>query len=169
MNQVYIVVGPEASGTRFVTNCLISAGCFGDSGHTQRLDSEVDTSKDLLVFRRSLPHAKDWPDIGQLVNKFKVFDYSVKLLIMVRDVDCLIQSQLRNKHTPDRERAIAHIEEAYRMIGKFIAENPEIPFHYVPYESLLEPCGIRSLLTCLNLPTDKIPVPKDGNKKYQKK
>lgn len=37
MGIAYLVLGPEASGIRLMASILIGAGCYGDSGHTQRL------------------------------------------------------------------------------------------------------------------------------------
>lgn len=63
--RLFLVVGSESSGTRMLAGAFIAAGCFGDAGHDQRLDSAVFGSLKAgdwpAVLRRSYPHGLAWP------------------------------------------------------------------------------------------------------------
>ena len=66
----YLVFGAESSCTRFVTNCLIEAGCSGETwndNHEQKIDFEEPTD-DLVVWRRSYPHKWDNTDYPYIIK-----------------------------------------------------------------------------------------------------
>jgi len=66
MFDAFLVVGGESTGTRLVTEVLIALGCHGDSGHKQRLDTDIDKGEDIpmpFVWRRSMPHQKKFVSI----------------------------------------------------------------------------------------------------------
>ena len=54
----FLVIGPESSGTRMLAQAFISSGCFGDAGHSQRLDRDISVGKTPKVLRSSLPHGR---------------------------------------------------------------------------------------------------------------
>src|SRR6266540_4276722 len=107
MKRAYLVLGPESSGTRFVTKLLIDAGCLGDGDHEQRLDKPGDQSRELLeeallphdetpiVWRRSYPHGGQWVDISQAVGQLRRKGYDVHAVVTTRDWFPMIQSQLK--------------------------------------------------------------------------
>lgn len=64
MKQAYLVIGPEASGTKLLTACLIAMGAYGDAGNDQRLDEDMTPGHTIthggpIVLRRSVPHGSD--------------------------------------------------------------------------------------------------------------
>ena len=67
MKRAYLVLGAESSCTRFITKCLIKAGCSGTTldwethephpnGHAQKIVF-TDPTENCIVWRRSFPHA----------------------------------------------------------------------------------------------------------------
>ncbi len=113
--KAFLVLGPESSGTRFVTSLFILAGCYGDAGHEQRLDNEI-PDVETLVWRRSLPHNKVWVDPQALFLKlYDVGVYQIYPVVCVRDWFCIAESQLKNGYALTRGDAFRNIEQAYNM------------------------------------------------------
>lgn len=159
--RAYLVLGPESSGTRLMTKLLISAGCWGDDGHEQRLDGMnrealVRLGPPLIVWRRSVPHAGEWPNVAGLVSGLRDCGYSVTALVMSRDWHATACSQLAAPHAETVAEALANIQRAYRDI---FAGLDGVPYEVVNYEALVlhgrpvlrylmrrlgldEPCGV---------------------------
>ncbi len=102
MKKAFLVLGPESSGTRFITKLLINAGCFGDSDHDQRLDiledrerineEELPHDDTPIVWRRSYPHRGIFADIGNPIRQLRQIGYDVRAVIMTIP-QCLYQGQ----------------------------------------------------------------------------
>lgn len=156
------MLGPESSGTRFVTRLLISAGCYGDDGHQQRWDTEAPAISP-IVWRRSFPHADIWPDIGLMLERLR--DHEVKALVTVRDHYCMTASQQRFQ-TPE---AIAeNNQQVYPRIFQGLSEYG-IWHVVVSYEALCLEYEryARYLLRQVGLNAEQtLPVFKNGNTKY---
>jgi hypothetical protein len=156
-----------------MTRLLIAAGCHGDDGHVQRLDTEIPRMRDIgdapgIAWRRSLPHDKRWPDIGQMLLRLDVAGYTPMVLVMSRDWHAMIASQLAAPHAPDGMTATANIRHAYHQIFRDLAEL-DLPYEVVNYESLvMRPhATVRALLARLGLPApDALPPIHDGNAKH---
>jgi len=72
-----VVLGPEASGTRMMTEFCIRGGYFGDSKHAQRLDNlKFASAPDRIVFRRSLPHSRKWPNLLDIHSRLEKANYT---------------------------------------------------------------------------------------------
>jgi hypothetical protein len=94
--KAFLVVGPESSGTRMLTDALIKAGAFGHSGHVQEMDNlDFSGRPDLIVLRRSVPHGDQWPDLGEIIRSMTKAGYTVSPIVTYRDKDFCVQSQLR--------------------------------------------------------------------------
>lgn len=162
MLRAYLVLGPESSGTRFVTRLLISAGCYGDDGHQQRWDTEAPAVSP-IVWRRSFPHADIWPDIGLMLER--LHGYEVKALVTVRDHYCMTASQ-QGFQTPE---AIAdNGQQAYLRIFQGLADCG-VWHLVVSYEALCLEYEryARYLLRQVGLNAEQtLPVFKNGNTKY---
>jgi hypothetical protein len=112
MKVAYFVMGPESSGTRMLTKAFCTLGIYGDYKHKQRTD-DLDFSKtpDRIVIRRSLPHGLVWPAIADLVNLMRQAGYGViHPLLILRDKDSTIKSQLRHTHAKNVSEAKANIQ-----------------------------------------------------------
>lgn len=75
--KAFLVLGGESTGTRMVTQLLCEAGCYGDHGHQQRLDNSLPIDQPLVVWRRSVPHARKMPDIQAMISRLEDFGYEV--------------------------------------------------------------------------------------------
>ena len=128
MKRAFFVIGAESSGTRVLTRAFISAGCWGNGGHVQRLDArpKFDVFPDLIVFRRSLPHfhgASRWFDVGEIQENIKNAGYELTTVAIMRDPAITALSQTRdNQHADTLKEAEANIEKATRIIGLFADE-----------------------------------------------
>ena len=164
MKRAFIVLGPESSGTRLTTRLLIAAGCEGGDGRAQVWDTHTPTA-DLIVWRRSVPHGGEWPDIGRMLVQLEWEGYAPFVVITIRDWLPTIRSQVAN-HPPGSEKeAIAHIREAYRQIFNAIGERP---FDFANYDALVArpQAAADALLKRIGLPSvEGVPI-FDGNAKH---
>lgn len=165
MKRAILVAGAESSGTRLVSRILIAAGCVGDGDHVQRWDVQLPTEEPLIVLRRSMPHAKSWPDLRYLAAKLASRNYEVTVLVIVRDRTATVDSQIKTGHVATTEQAHAHIHEAYLRVFGFLAESG-LPYVIVPYESLASKPSVRALCRSLGLPRPNHEAVFDGNTKH---
>ena len=137
--RAFLVLGPESSGNRFVTRCLMAAGCDGDGDHDQRFDKTLDGAKDTIVWRRSLPYGggdgRVWPDLDTMLKKLKARDYRVRVVALLRNQYCTEKSQV-GKHVQTYKESAYNIASATRRIASFILEN-DLEAHYITYESVI--------------------------------
>ena len=167
----YLVVGPESSGTRFVTRLLIGAGCKGDPDHLQSFDQKLPKAEvQPIVWRRSFPHALKWPIVSDLCKIIENAGYRPIVLVTVRHPWILVHSQRANGHVDSVEQSEKNIEMAYKRIFMTIGPNE---FHVVAYESLVrEGQAVRRFLQAIgmgNYKPENLPVITDGNSKYYAK
>src|SRR5437868_3111599 len=98
--RAFLVLGPESSGTRFLTHLCMEAGCQGDSSHEQKFDKSLNDAGDLIVWRRSLPYGRAggearWPDLhGELLEPLRSRGYEVRVFAMIRSFPPLLDSQI---------------------------------------------------------------------------
>ncbi len=172
MVNAYLVVGPESSGTRLLSKVLMSAGCLGSDQHSQEWDDlKFPLPEKPIVFRRSLPHDRQWPDIGEIITKMRNAGYNVHVLVTTRDWHPVIQSQLASTNHFGYPRILEHIRKAYTMIMVEV-NKLHAPFTMSSYESLTSNSkSVNELLTFIGLPALSIDQQEelklyDGNKKW---
>jgi len=165
--RAFLVLGPESSGTRLMTCLLISAGCYGDDGHEQRLDHGLPVAEPLIVWRRSLPHRGEWPDLRAIIRNLKGAGYETTALVMSRDWHALVQSQLAAPHALDTETALAQIRQAYALIF-YMLHVTDTPSEIVNLEALIQrPNEVAGhLMQRLGLPQPTGVEIYDANAKY---
>lgn len=138
MKKVFIVVGPESSGTRIVTRLLCMAGCAGDYGHEQRLDrfvcSEIAEEGidvcgvigehcETIVLRRSIPYDSDRrPDILGIGTWFRSVGFLPYYIVTMRDWTCNAASKINMGHGTDLGLAKNSLVEEWSDIGKMFTE-----------------------------------------------
>lgn len=164
--RAYLVLGPESSGTRLMTRLLIAAGCEGTDEHVQPWDSQTPTAP-LIVWRRSLPHGGQWPDVQSLITRLQAAHYSVTALVMSRDWHPMALSQIDNGHVADMAQAIDHVRRAYGLIFPALAAT-QTPFELVNFESLVArpQQAAAQLMTRLGLPVPECVEVFDANVKH---
>jgi len=162
--RAFIIVGPESSGTKFLTSLFIKAGCYGDAWHEQRLDTE-EPSAPLVVFRRSYPHGGEWPDLPAIVDRFWRAGYRVRLIVIIRSMQFTVASRGLHSKGDLYGRAV----RALQMIGSQWAEAGADGV-WITYEALVHyPETISWLFSWCGLdPPEGIKI-RDGNKKYLKR
>jgi len=171
-SAAYLVAGAESSGTRMLTGLLVAAGCSGSAGHTQAWDANAPCADEhpRIVWRRSVPHGGDWPDLRGMVDELRSRGYAdVRFVVTVRDRHCLESSQVAAGHVPDAAGAAGNIRRCYGHIFSQLAEMPEVAYVIAPYESLVlhgaKAAG--ELLEALGLDVpDDMPSFRDENAKY---
>lgn len=180
--RAYYVTGPESSGNRYMTRCLVSAGCAGRGSIEQPWDGpfwELELPprppERLAVFR-SAPHGrvKDvkgvqqlWPDISEHLSVLKDAGYEVDVLFMTRDRDITARSQLRSKHALSLDIARERVSQAENHIFSHLtrADMWHRTFRVI-YHHLGNPDYRRNLARRLDLPEFTEPFV-DGNAKYR--
>lgn len=153
MKRGYLVLGPESTGTRMWTRVLMSCGCWGDDGHGQRLDRmAVPKEAQAVVWRRSLPHGGQWPDIVSMVGRLREAGYTVRALVCTRDWSATLLSQVGNSHAQNLEMAEENLRRAYPYAFTGL-QAAGVPFVVASYESLvrLGPVMLAPLLARLGL------------------
>lgn len=157
-------MGPESTGTRVLTQILISAGCAGDGGHEQRFDQHIPEPSKVesdIVWRRSAPHfnSEEMPLLDEM-NK-KLGGYSVEVLITSRSMYPTAMSQMRHRKSLDTlEKAYKRINRAYSHIFDQVTEYK---FTVVTYEGLERNSG--KICSYLGVGDPKVEI-YDGNGKY---
>jgi len=127
MKKAFLVVGPESSGTKLVTQLFCMAGCAGDFEHKQRLDDFVVgglfpremKGKD-IVFRRSVPHGGEFPDLLAIERKFKEREYEIGWVVIFRDWYANICSAPKYGHKRSIREAQNRLPEEWKYIAGYI-------------------------------------------------
>ncbi|MEM1182729.1 MAG: hypothetical protein AAGM22_30575 [Acidobacteriota bacterium] len=183
--RAFLVVGPESHGTHLVTDLLVHAGCQGHSGDhgpwrgdgagsesagpadRQPWDDSPPTDQDPIVWRRSVPHLRRWPDLHKMAVDLEMRGYRVHVVVVTRERYPAIQSQLKWRHVEDGAQATANIERAYRHIFGHI-EAADVTSTVVSYEALVaDPKAQDRLLAALGLDAPPEPLELwDGNRKW---
>lgn len=173
--QAVLVLGPESSGTRLVTRILREAGCVGSAEHVQRLDW-TPPDDELIVWRRSLPHMKLWPDLPQMIRELRGLDYVVNVVITDRKTQPMMQAQARD-HVKTTQQARSNIARARLYLEVFDEpQGPRMPTVRVQYEDLVAnpPRVIQRIIAPLGLSAGRaIDIARtmnvyDGNAQYAK-
>lgn len=143
----YLVASPESNGNRFVVSLLMSAGCYGVSGHMQPFDDRAQRvwpnhfrpthfRSPCGVMHRSVPHAAVWPDLPSLVRQIRSAGFEPRILVSLRPEDVAAASQVAQKHVATRAEAEDNIRHAQRHIVTALAAMPDVWFRFVHYEQL---------------------------------
>jgi len=123
MKRAFFVIGPEGSGTYMLAEAFVSAGCtYCDKDDVEAFLSEQQPN--LLVLRRSLPHAGEWPSMELIERHLKRTGYSVALLAIIRDSLACLKSVTKRKGSFDSrifgqalERLGFYLEKEGRLIS----------------------------------------------------
>lgn len=115
-----IVLGPEASGTRYVGGLLTAANWNADN----------------RLLRRSLPYAKGYPRMPAMLAELDRND--VRVVLTSRRADCLGLAQVRNGHAATWREAIVMAQRAYTWAVTSCVELA-VPFLVTSYEAFADP------------------------------
>lgn len=141
--KAFVVIGGESTGTRLLTRILIEAGCYGDSGHEQRIDRDIHytTIPTPFVWRRSMPHNKAIVDLDEGVV-CPILQQGIELseicfLITTRNWMCAMKSAVKAGHSHNVGMARANLEAGYLAIFRVLSMYDKIDFEIVSYDFLV--------------------------------
>lgn len=132
--EAVLVVGPESTGTRLVTEVMVRAGCHGSAEHQQPWDVQPPDGVSPVVWRRSVPHAQAWPDLEAMVAALTDRGYAVRAVVTCRAWWPTVHSQVAAGHVRSVSEAVEHLRVAYPFIFRQLAATP---YQVVPYEALV--------------------------------
>jgi len=162
--RAFFIVGPESSGTRFINRSFISAGCYSKykwqfSEHDGRHNFNVKAD---IVFHRSLPHQRLWPDLAHLRLSMENSGFNVVPLLVVRDWRCTVLSQLHREMVESSAEAEKNIRKAVHTVATHLMD-----FTLISYENFCEQPQFREWLFVerFGLKPSTEPI-YDGNAKY---
>jgi hypothetical protein len=170
MKTAVLVLGPESSGTRMMTEAFIRLGFFGDAGHEQSLDNlDFSATPARIVLRRSLPHNNIWPPLQDICRALRQGGYrNIIPVLIVRDKEITIQSQCspKNGHVATERAARTRIEYAVPYAYTELAAADLVPV-VVNFEPFIQYPGVRKLFF-RNLGLDEPHMTfRDANRKYR--
>ena len=126
-----------------MTKLLIEGGCFGDWGHGQRLDSMIlRKAPDLIVWRRSLPHARQWPPFCDILREINGAGYEAMVIVMVRERKAMAASQKLRGHIMTIAQGYSNIRTAYDLIFGALISVKVDDWILMPFESLMMHGGV---------------------------
>lgn len=153
-----LVIGPEHSGTRYMTEVLVNAGAYGDYTHFQRMDNrEIPKDKKVIVLRRSVPHGTEAePDVSWFVDENTWF------VVMMRSYPFINFSQGRDKGL--MYTGTDRITDAYKYIMKIVRPYRTV---FVTHEALIKYGDYVPRMVCEKFGLKyNGPPPKDVSSKY---
>ena len=166
MKQAFFVIGPESSGTRMLTQAFISAGCYGDGEHQQRMDDlDFHRLPKRIVLRRSVPHDGVWGGADKIITLMQAAEYPVDVFIIARDKGCTARSQVRVGLASDGDDALQRIVKAWKYIEAEVGDmGPSL--HYVCYEAFVADAEHRrDIFAAVGLPEPRMEF-YNANAKY---
>lgn len=165
--RAFLVLGPESSGTRLVTEMLIVGGCVGNSGHEQAFDDQPFGDHDVVVWRRSEPHFlhRESLDLGAMLERCDGRD--VTAVVTTRESIAVASSLVAKGAACDLADGVRRIRDAYTRIFTQLADWG-VPFVITTYETfILYPVAAqRALWQLLELPGGHPVAVRDENRKH---
>lgn len=162
------VLGAESAGTRLAARILLAAGVAGSAEHDQPFDAALPPAAGPILWRRSYPHALQWPDLPDLAAQARAAGYLPAALVIMREGIACARSQVRVGHVLTIEDATANIQRAHIAIYSGIL-RADMACSTVSYEALvLHPIPtILGLYNAFDLtPPARLPDIYDGNARH---
>ena len=183
MKRLYLISGPENSGTKFCSTVIgnqkgvilaranqdqTDLDAFFDYIEMKNLtkakqELEFKAPGERFTARRSIPHDQRMPDLKTIIEKQKYFGIYTRLIITVRDPEIVARGQVRRGHSKTKAEAYAKIQQAYQYL--LMLQCEKYFFHYeaaIAMPDLYIPYFLRKI--SINM-TNKIIV-KNENLKY---
>lgn len=170
LQHALVVLGPESSGTRLVTEILIAGGCVGESGHEQRFDERSFGELDPVVWRRSEPHFAERESLDLRMMLRRCEDRDVTAVVTTRDPIVVASSLVAKGVASSIDDGVRRTSNAYAHIFTQISAW-DVQFVTASYESLvLEPVASQhALWALLDLPGgDPVDVRDENAKHYRR-
>ena len=145
--KAYLVVCPESSGNRMISELLESVGCKLIDGRY----NVVPLAKEDIVLTMSMPSNSHWYNVFDVTNMLKEKNYDVTVIVGVREWFGTLASQVKRGRVPDIKASISSTQEAYKRIFGTMGYND---FIVVSFDRMIdEPNYKTRVLEHLGLPT----------------
>lgn len=155
--RAFLIIAPEGCGSYMLAEAFVSAGCtYCDKDDIEEFLKEQ--QPDLLVVRRSLPHAGEWPNIPDMHQTLKDFGYEVWYYSIVRDGFCATMSVKRRRRNSDTKQLVENYHKALEQLT-----SPTLSYEYF----VLSPQYRKFIFADAGLPPPEMEF-YDGNEKYFK-
>tara|TARA_X000000950_G_scaffold79159_1_gene99587 strand:- start:19974 stop:20609 length:636 start_codon:yes stop_codon:yes gene_type:complete len=178
--SVYIVIGPESSGSYLITEIIANALGLADQNHNKylhTLDNPIEDNNNSLI-HVSLPDGrprKFFESPEEIINHFlgensKYQESEVKIIFTTRDKNVQFLSK-RLRFGDGFKDAKLDINKAVKIINNMILEN-KYPYIIINYEAiiLLGNSALIDLFDFIGVPNFLNPIDfHDANKVYFKK
>lgn len=114
------VMGPEASGTKYVTELLKAANW----------------NEENRILHRSVPYGRRFTPLDEVMAELDRND--TRIVLCSRRADVLALSQVKNNHADDWQEALVQMQRAYAWVtGE--CSRLMVPFLLTSYESFADP------------------------------
>lgn len=144
--QAFFVLGAEGSGTNMLRDALVAAGCSWKQGHESYQDDyHFEEMESPFVFRRSLPHAGEWPDLEKNIDSLIKADFYVHVLFIIRDFFATASSVVRRDYQRDLDTCYSNQQKMLTFIGEVAYFDRSI-ITYITYEAFCLNEGFRKWL-----------------------
>ena len=115
--KAILVVGPESSGTRLMTQMLLACGACGDPSHDQRLDKKIPKRMGCVVWRRSYPHGapkvRHWPEVDIMALRLEEAGYE-EIVAVIMNRNPIVRRTVRGPNFP-----FAKANDCIKLIPSF--------------------------------------------------
>lgn len=136
--KAFLVWGAESTGTRLMARLLCNYGCMGSYEHLQYFDNELpDAQNNPIVWRRSVPHAGQWPEFQSITKQICLHGFEPHIVITIRDLFATAKSQINVGHVQTFDEAVSNYKKAYLSIFSFLSQWPQFTYSLITYESLI--------------------------------
>ncbi|MCK5641981.1 MAG: hypothetical protein KAJ19_14350 [Gammaproteobacteria bacterium] len=136
MKRAFFVIGSEGSGTNMLAEAFVSAGCYYNPKHNSHLNNyEFEKMPSPFVFRRSLPHAHEWPEPRRIRIQMEKAKFEVTPIFIIRDWFCTVSSVIRRTQPVDVVGKSVIVEDNMRYAFQIVSDEKLYDLIYVSYES----------------------------------
>jgi len=167
MSRLAVVIfGPESAGNHLLVECMVRAGCQGDSANPYYWDKQS-PGANRVVEGKSIPFADTWPDITAIIERWQSRGYAVRIVVITRNWPVLMRSQVSHRHVRDATESRQSLQRAYCYIFAAI-DRHRVEYAICHYDRLVaEPdAELGGLLDWLGLPRIDTRFIYDGNRHY---
>ena len=122
---------------------FIRVGVHGDGSHTQTMDyMNFANCPDDIVYRQSVPHGGHMPPIVNITRRMEEFGYEVTHIVIDREDEYLVHSQVKRGHRYEIEDARANLIPVREYIVEQMKELGVQPT-LVQYENFVNSAEVR--------------------------
>jgi FkbM family methyltransferase len=135
--KAFIILAPENSGSRMLTRYMVETGCIGETGFTQKFDTELPAPESNIVWKtHNVGTVVGTVEIKSAITKAIKAGYEPVVLLLFRDPHALASGQVQRGFQTDFSEALA-LAYSWYVDAFAILKKQKIPWHILSYESML--------------------------------